>query len=86
MQKVDNRLLIAFGFLGMGFSTYILGDVNLNITIASVAWPQVLNSLCVAFIFVPLTTTATATLPNQQMSNATCIYNLVRNIGVSVGI
>lgn len=39
-----------------------------------------------AMIFVPLTTTAMAMLRNDQMGNATGIFNLVRNLGGGVGI
>jgi hypothetical protein len=38
------------------------------------------------FIFVPLTTAAMGALANEQVGNATGFYNVVRNIGGSVGI
>jgi DHA2 family multidrug resistance protein len=38
------------------------------------------------FIFVPLTTVSTATLPQAEIGNAAGIYNLMRNIGGGVGI
>jgi len=37
-------------------------------------------------IFVPLTTVTLATIPKQEMGNATGMFNLLRNIGGSVGI
>ncbi len=37
-------------------------------------------------VFVPLSTTAVGTLSNQQIGNASGLYNLLRNIGGSVGI
>jgi DHA2 family multidrug resistance protein len=38
------------------------------------------------FIFVPLTTMAMGTLPNEQMGNASGVFNLMRNTGGSIGI
>jgi DHA2 family multidrug resistance protein len=38
------------------------------------------------FIFVPLTTMAMGTLPNEQVGNASGVYNLMRNTGGSIGI
>jgi DHA2 family multidrug resistance protein len=39
-----------------------------------------------AMIFVPLTTVTLATIPRPEMGNATGMFNLLRNIGGSVGI
>jgi DHA2 family multidrug resistance protein len=38
------------------------------------------------FVFVPLTTMTLSRLPRQEIGNATGIYNLMRNIGGSIGI
>jgi DHA2 family multidrug resistance protein len=39
-----------------------------------------------ALTFVPLTTVAMQAIPPQRMGNATSLFNLMRNIGGSVGI
>src|SRR6185503_1763996 len=39
-----------------------------------------------ALLFVPLTTVAMATIPRERMGYATSMFNLMRNIGGSVGI
>ena len=38
------------------------------------------------FIFVPLTTIAMGTLKNEQIGNASGVFNLMRNTGGSIGI
>ena len=53
---------------------------------ATVIWPSVINGLGISCIFVPLTTTTVAHLRQSQMGNATGLYNLMRNIGGSIGI
>ena len=85
-KKVDNRILIFFGFVIVALSSYWFGQISLTMGMASVVWPNVLNGVGVSFIFVPLTTMAMGTLPVQQIGNATGLYNLMRNIGGSVGI
>jgi DHA2 family multidrug resistance protein len=84
--RVDARRLIAGGFIGLTIASWMLADINLQITVMSVMIPQVLQGFCMGFIFVPLTTLSTGTLPREQMGNASGIYNLFRNLGGSFGI
>ena len=84
--RVDTRWLIATGFGLLALSVHMLGNITLDVTIASVAWPQVLSGLALGFIFVPLSTTSLGTLPKEEIGNATGIYNLMRNVGGSIGI
>lgn len=86
ITKVDTRLLMAFGFSVLAISVYLLSGINLNIAIGNVIWPNIINGFALGFIFVPLTTTTMATLSNEQMGNASGLYNLMRNLGGSVGI
>jgi len=60
--------------------------VNLGIAMNSVVVPNVLNGFAGGFIFVPLTTLAMSRLRKEEVGNAAGIYNLVRNIGGSIGI
>jgi DHA2 family multidrug resistance protein len=83
---VDNRVLLAIGLVILAISAAMLGQINLEIAMISVAWPNVINGFATGFIFVPLTTLAMGKLRKQEMGNATGIYNLMRNIGGSVGI
>jgi MFS transporter, DHA2 family, multidrug resistance protein len=86
MAKVDHRWLIAAGFAGVGVCTYWLGIVNLNIGEYSLLWPIVTSGFFIGFVFVPLATIAMGTLRNEQIGNAAGLYNLLRNVGGSVGI
>ena len=64
----------------------MLSRVNLGIAMSAVAWPNFLNGFGGGFVFVPLTTLAMGRLRKQEMGNAAGIYNLMRNIGGSIGI
>ena len=84
--RVDTRWLIAGGFAVLALSVHLLAQITLDISMASVVWPQVLSGLALGFIFVPLSATAVGTLPREEIGNATGIYNLMRNVGGSIGI
>jgi DHA2 family multidrug resistance protein len=84
--RVDTRWLMGIGFAVLAVSGFMFGNLSLDITPWHVLVPNVLNGFGVGFIFVPLSTTAMATLSNTQMGNATGIYNLMRNLGGGVGI
>ena len=85
-SKIDNRWLIAFGFLMFGVSSLRFGQANLEISQWSFVWAIVLSGVGTGFIFVPLSTTAFAGVPNDQIGNGAGLYNLFRNVGGSVGI
>jgi MFS transporter, DHA2 family, multidrug resistance protein len=84
--KVRLRYLMTIGFLLLAASSFWLGQINLQISMWNVVAPTVLNGVALSFIFTPLTTAATAHLRQDQMGNATGIYNLMRNLGGSLGI
>jgi DHA2 family multidrug resistance protein len=84
--KINSRYLIMFGFAVLGYSTYQFSNINLEISISSIVWPSITSGFAMGFIFVPLTTMALGTLSNEQMGNASGVFNLMRNTGGSVGI
>jgi len=84
--KLDSRYLIAFGFLILTISMYMFTWINLDIAQSNIIYPMLIGGFALGFVFVPLTTQTMATLPQQQLGNATGIYNLMRNTGGSVGI
>jgi DHA2 family multidrug resistance protein len=45
-----------------------------------------LTGFALSFVFVPLATMTTATLSREEMGNATGLFNMLRNIGGSIGI
>lgn len=86
MGGFGTRVLIACGFGFLAISAAMLSRVDLTIAMNSVAWPAVINGFGSPFVFVPLTVVATSTLRREQIGNATGLYNLMRNIGGSIGI
>ena len=64
----------------------MLSHVTMDVAQINVIWPSVVNGIAISFIFVPLTTATMSQLHQQQLGNATGLYNLTRNLGGSIGI
>ncbi len=84
--KIRNRYLLCFGFSLLAYSSWMLSSINLQVSAASVMWPSILNGVAISFIFVPLTTATMGQLMQNQIGNASGLYNLMRNLGGSIGI
>src|ERR1043166_505769 len=86
INRIRGRYLVMFGFSVLAYSIYLFSKINLEISISSIVWPNIISGFAMGFIFVPLTTMALGTLSNEQMGNASGVFNLMRNTGGSVGI
>jgi MFS transporter, DHA2 family, multidrug resistance protein len=64
----------------------MFGAINLEVNMRNIIIPSVLNGFAISLIFVPLTTSTMGTLAREQIGNATGIFNLMRNLGGSIGI
>ena len=86
VNYIDSRIIMGVGFALLGYSTLLLSHISLGIAIGSVALPNFINGFAGGLIFVPLTTLTMGYLRREEIGNASGIYNLMRNIGGSVGI
>ena len=84
--KVDARYLLTFGFIVFGIMSLRFGNLTLDISPTTLLVPIIVTGFALSFVFVPITTQAYGTLRNDQIGNASGIFNLLRNIGGSVGI
>jgi DHA2 family multidrug resistance protein len=85
-SRIDNRKLLCLGFVGFGVCALFFGMVNLDIGPYTLLIPITLTGFALSFVFVPLATMTTATLSREEMGNATGLFNMLRNIGGSIGI
>src|SRR6266851_1527358 len=84
--KVDARKMLAAGLLLTAAAMFRVSFFSLDVGFWDFAWPLVLQGVGLGLIFVPLTTVSNDQIPRERMGNATSIFNLMRNIGASVGI
>ncbi len=86
MARFDPRKLLSIGILGSVLTLMQLSWLNLNAGYWDIFWPQFFQGVSLALLFVPLTTASMDPIPREEMGNATSIFNLMRNIGGSMGI
>ncbi len=86
VAKIDSRILTGFGFILFAFSALQLGNIDLEIARSTLFWPLVLNGFSIGFLFIPLSSLALGTLRPENLGNASGIFNLMRNVGGSIGI
>jgi DHA2 family multidrug resistance protein len=84
--RVDARRLLAAGVVGGSLTLFWLGALDLQAGYWDVFWPQFVQGISLSLLFVPLTTITMDPIPRERMGNATSIFNLMRNIGGSLGI
>ena len=83
---IDFRKVIGTGFMLVAISFWQFGEINLQISMWNIIWPNVMMGVGLSIIFVPLAAVSMGMLPREEMGNASGIFNLMRNIGGSVGI
>lgn len=86
VAKLDSRKLVAFAFGLLCAASLWTGSLTLDISPTSLFWPIVVTGFAFPFVFVPLSGLAFGTLPQKELSNASGLYNLLRNLGGSMGI
>jgi len=84
--KTDPRRILVVGLVLGSITMFQLSGLNLYAGFWDIFWAQVLQGIALSCLFIPLMTLAVARIPSQKMGNATSIFNLMRNIGGSVGI
>src|SRR4029079_8404200 len=84
--RIDPRKMVAFGLVAGAFTLFWLARLNLQAVYWDIFWPQFFQGLGLSALFVPLTTISMDPIPRERMGNATSLFNLMRNLGGSIGI
>ena len=84
--RFDPRKLLSLGFLIGGITLLWLSRLNLQAGYWDIFWPQLIQGASLSLLFVPLTTASMSAISREKMGNATSLFNLMRNIGGSIGI
>jgi DHA2 family multidrug resistance protein len=84
--RFDARKLLTIGLVIGGSTLLWLSRLSLSAGYWDIFWPQLVQGAGMSLLFVPLTTVAMDPIPRERMGYATSLFNLMRNIGGSVGI
>lgn len=84
--KIDPRLLIAFGLITLVISSAEMSTWTVDVAEWPVIWTGFLQGFGAGIMLVPIQMIAFPSLPSEQRTEATSVYNLVRSVFASVGV
>ena len=85
-DKVGPRALVVVGLLLLGLLTYTFSFINIQTSYATITLWIVLRGGVMALANMPAQTAALAVIPNELVSRASAMTNIVRNVASSFGI
>jgi DHA2 family multidrug resistance protein len=85
-NKMGARRMVSVGLAISAYAVWMMSRFTAETTMLGLVIPQVIQGVGFSLIFVSLSTAALSTVPRERMTNATGLYNLVRQLGGSFGI
>jgi DHA2 family multidrug resistance protein len=85
-NHVSPRVLVAIGVLFFCYGAYAMSTLTLQSGQHDVIMAIAVQGVGFACLFVPLNTTALASIPRHLMADATGLNSLLRQIGGSIGL
>jgi DHA2 family multidrug resistance protein len=86
MRLIDARLLVGVGLLIFGASCLMDAYMDMDFAMDQFRTSNIVRALGQPLILVPLLSMATTGLPKNEAGSASAIFNMMRNLGGSVGI
>jgi len=86
MQLIDVRLIIGIGLVLFGTSCLMDAYMDIDFAMDQFRVSNIVRALGQPLVIVPLLSVATAGLPKNETGSASAIFNMMRNMGGSVGI
>ncbi len=84
--RVDARKLLGTGLFFSAVAMFLLSRMSLDVGFWNFWVALTLQGTALGLVFVPLTTATNDPIPKERLGAATSIFNLMRNVGASVGI
>ena len=84
--RIDVRLIIGTGLMLAALSLWQMSHFSMLMDMSPVVWTGVIQGLGIGIAYVPMAALTFATLPAVMRNEGTALFNLIRNIGSSVGI
>jgi len=86
IRIVDVRLIIGVGLVLFGISCLMDAFMDTNFAMNQFTVSNIVRALGQPLVLIPLLSVATAGLPKAETGSASAIFNMMRNMGGSVGI
>jgi len=85
-EKVDPRFVIAFGMPLFAFSLWLTSLMDAQWGFAEFLVPQLVRGLAIMLCIVPSVGVALSGFAGMELSYASGLFNLMRNLGGAIGI
>jgi DHA2 family multidrug resistance protein len=86
MKRFDTRWLIVYGLLMFAASCMLNTSLSVDFAHDQLRWSLFVRALGQPFILVPVSALATTGLPASRTASASGLFNMMRNLGGSIGI
>ncbi|MBU7584419.1 MAG: DHA2 family efflux MFS transporter permease subunit [Nostoc sp. TH1S01] len=86
MQRIDVRFMVALGVTLFAISAFMNAGLTNQTGLEQLRWSQLVRAMGQPLIMVPLTSIATAGLNPKDAGSASGLFNMMRNMGGSLGI
>src|SRR5574344_25915 len=84
-RMFDFRLFTLVGLLALGISGLMFGFLNLEFSMINIVIPNFIFGFAIGLTVTVLTTASMESVTNAQMTNASGVQNLVKNLGAAIG-
>ena len=84
-KTLDLRLQVMFGIIVFSIGCLMFSSLNLDIALSNVIIPNIVLGIGMTSIIIPSTTLLFSTVSKEEMTNASSIQNLIKNVGCAVG-
>lgn len=84
-KTVDLRKQVALGVSMIAVGSFMFSNLNLSIAILNVILPNIVLGFGMSTVISPITTLIYSNVTNSEMTNASSLQNLVKNVGCAVG-
>ncbi len=84
-NRLDPRYLLVFGVTVTSLSQWLASHLTAEAAFSDLVFPNLIRSLGLVFVFIPVSVASLSDLPLAQRGSATGLFNLTRELGGSLG-
>ncbi|HSJ04798.1 MAG TPA: DHA2 family efflux MFS transporter permease subunit [Verrucomicrobium sp.] len=86
VQWVDKRVVVAFGLGMFGLSAFLMSGMSADTAHDQLVFPQIIRAIGLTCTIIPLSLITTGGTESSQAASASGLFNMLRNLGGSIGI
>ena len=84
-SKLDIRLQTLNGLIIFSIGCYMFSRLNLNIAMGNIVLPNIVLGIGMTSVIIPTTSIIFFYVKNSEMTNASALQNLIKNVGCAIG-